>query len=194
MMIVFTFNRLAVSVRRWFEVTPEAVMEHGSRVELSLLTPQAHRGTDSAAQRTVIDQAFWRADLFNRLDRPSGSFSAAHFHPRFNGVEPCDRVWSRALTASPWTWLADQLQNVEERLAEAELDADIAGNDADDLRTFVPQIVATARQFSPESLMSRDEDYHLTRDAVGRVRRMLAHIPGHLRVDREYLEPWIEQR
>lgn len=194
MMIVFSFTRLAVSVRRWFEVTPEAVMEHGSRIELSLLAPQEHRGTDSAAQRIVIDQAFWRADLFNRLDRPSDSFSAAHFHPRFDGVEPCDRVWSRALTASPWTWLADQLENVEKRLAEAGLDADIAGDDADDLRTFVPQIVATAQQFSPENPMSRDEDFHLTSDAAERVRRMLAHISDPSRVDHDHLEPWIHQR
>ena len=77
MLIGYSFTSIAVSVRRWFEVTPEAVMEHGARVELGLLTPQRHRGTASAAQKTVIDNAFWRADLFGRLDRPADSYSAA---------------------------------------------------------------------------------------------------------------------
>lgn len=99
MLIAFSFTRVAAIVRRWFEITPDAVMEHGSRVELRLLDPQPHRGSDSAAQQTVIDDAFWRADLFNRLDRPSNSFSAAPYHPHFNGVEPSDRVWSTELTA-----------------------------------------------------------------------------------------------
>jgi hypothetical protein len=192
-LIVYSFTRIAVSVRRWFEVTPAAVMEHGARVELGLLTPQQHRGTESAAQKTVIDQAFWRADLFNRFGRPGNSYSAAHFHPYFNGVEPSDREWSTELTTDPWTWLTHQLENVEDRLTGAGLDPSIARDDAHDLRAFVPRIVATAQQFSPENPMTRDDDFHLTRDAAERVRRMLVHIQDPAQIDRDYLKPWIEQ-
>ncbi|HET6502556.1 MAG TPA: hypothetical protein VFG87_17515 [Amycolatopsis sp.] len=193
MLIAFNFTRIAVIVRRWFEIGPNAVMEHGARVELRLLTPQPHRGSESAAQKTVIDEAFWRADLFNRLDRPADSFSAAHYHPRFDGIEPGDRVWSTDLTADPWTWLAHELHAIEDRLREAGLDAGLVADDAEDIRAFVPQIVTTARQFSPEIPSTRDEDFHLTRDAAERVRRMLDHIPDPAMIDHDYLKPWIEQ-
>ena len=82
----FVYSRVAVLVRHWFEIgLTNGVLEHGARLELRLLEPQTHRGTESAAQRFVIDRPVWRADLFDRLDRPAGTFSAAHFHPRFNG-------------------------------------------------------------------------------------------------------------
>ena len=109
MQIVHTFTRVAVTVRRWFEMGASADMEHGVRIELALLAPQEHRGTESAAQRTVVDQPFWRADIFGRLDRPDAPYGAAHYHPRFDGVEPCDREWSAELTADPFAWLADRL-------------------------------------------------------------------------------------
>jgi hypothetical protein len=194
MLIAFTFTRLAVNVRRWFEISPEAVKEHGARVELRLLEPQPHRGTESAAQKIVIDRTFWRADIFNRLDRPPTSFSAAHYHPYFDGDEPSERTWSVDLTGDPWTWLAGQLHDVGARLEEAGLDPAPARDDAEDLRSFVPQIVTAAQQFSPENPLSRDEDFHLTRDAAERVRRMVAHIGDLTPADRDYLEPWLDQR
>ena len=93
MLHTFVYSRVAVLVRHWFEIgLDDGVLEHGARLELRRLEPQPHRGTESAAQRIVIDRPVWRADLFDRLDRPAGSFSAAHFHPRFDGDEPCDRV------------------------------------------------------------------------------------------------------
>lgn len=194
MLVVYGFTRVAVVVRRWFEISPEAVMEHGARVELRLLAPQEHRGSESAAQPTVVDEAFWRADLFDRLDRSPGEFSAAHVHPFFEGDEPSDRVWSTDLTADPWGWLATQLSDVGARLGGAGLDPALAADDADDVRAAVPQIVATARTFGPEDRMSRDEDFRLTRDAAERVRRMVALIPALASEDREYLRPWLEQR
>jgi hypothetical protein len=194
MLIAFTFTRLAVNVRRWFEISSAAVKEHGARVELGLLDPQPHRGIESAAQKTVIDRTFWRADIFNRLDRPPTSFSAAHYHPYFDGVEPSERSWSVELTGDPWTWLADQLRDVEARLEEAGLDPGLAIDDADDLRSFVPQIVTTAQQFGPENTLSRDEDFRLTRDAAERVRRMVADISDLTPADRDYVEPWLDQR
>ncbi|WP_232666723.1 hypothetical protein [Pseudonocardia sp. TRM90224] len=193
MLVAYNFTRIAVLVRRWFEISAEAVMEHGARVELQLLAPQPHRGTESAAQRTVIDEAFWRADLFGRLDRPADPFSAAHYHPRFDGIEPSERVWSAELTADPWEWLAGQLNSVEDRLREAGLDAGIAADDADEIRAFVPDIVATAQRFSPERPATRDDDFRLTRDAAERVRRMLTLIPDPALIDRDYLGPWIRQ-
>src|SRR5256885_11849612 len=39
-------------------------------------------------------------------------FSAAHFHPQFNGNEPSARFWDAALSADPWTWLGDQVTSL----------------------------------------------------------------------------------
>ena len=71
-----------------------------------------HRGSESAAQLITADRPLWRADLFDRLGSTPGRFDAAHYHPRFNGNEPCDRHWDRALTAAPWDWLADQISSL----------------------------------------------------------------------------------
>lgn len=191
MIVAFTFTRVAVLVRRWFEIGPDTVMEHGARIELRLLEPQPHRGTESAAQRTVVDGVFWRADLFGRLDRPDAPWSAAHFHPRFHGVEPCDRVWSADLTADPWGWLATRLERFDELVRDAGVDPSAVTADAGDVRAFAGRIVATARSFGPDVPMTRDEDFALTRDAAHRVRLMLDLVPAGVPVDHDHLAPWL---
>jgi hypothetical protein len=193
MQVVHTFTRVAVTVRRWFEMGPSAEMEHGVRVELALLVPQEHRGTESAAQRTVVDQPFWRADIFGRVDRPDTPYGAAHYHSHFDGVEPCDREWSTELTADAFGWLADQLSRLEDLLAGAGLDPAIAADDAGDLREQAERIVATARTLGPEVPFSRDEEFRLTRDAAERVRRMQGVVRDPSRIDRAYLAPWLQQ-
>src|ERR1700753_2900143 len=87
-------------------------MEHGARIELRELVPQRHRGSESASQVIMADRPLWRADLFDRLTDPPGSFGVAHFHPAFDGSEPCDRNWSPELTAAPWAWLHEQVASV----------------------------------------------------------------------------------
>ncbi|MEU9820180.1 hypothetical protein ACIGG9_07145 [Pseudonocardia alni] len=193
MLITFSFTRLAVQVRRWFEIGADATMERGARVELLLLDPQPHRGSESAGQRLVVDRPFWRADLFDRMDRP-GEWAAAHVHPSFDGVEPSDRVFSEALTEDPWGWLEEQLRRPADRMREAGLDPAVAVGDLDDLHAAVGQIVEAARRFGPDQPLTRDDDARLTRDAAERVRRLVALIPPEVPYDREYLRPWLEQR
>jgi len=97
----------AVMIRHWFEINlDDASMEHGARIEIRELARHPHRGSESASQLTTVDRPLWRADLFDRLADPPGSFSAAHFHPRFTGNEPSARFWDVGLSADPWTWLA----------------------------------------------------------------------------------------
>ena len=193
MLITFSFTRLAVQVRRWFEIGADATMERGARVELLLLDPQPHRGSESAGQRLVVDRPFWRADLLDRMDRP-GEWAAAHVHPSFDGVEPGDRVFSEALTADPWGWLEEQLRRPADRMREAGLDPADADGDLEDLRAAVGLIVEAARRFGPEQALTRDDDARLTRDAAERVRRLVALIPAEVPYDREYLRPWLEAR
>ena len=100
---ILALSRSAVVIRHWFEINlDDASMEHGARIEIRELAPHPHRGSESASQLTTVDRPLWRADLFDRLADPPGSFSAAHYHPRFSGNEPSGRFWDAALTAPAW--------------------------------------------------------------------------------------------
>src|SRR2546426_11481621 len=89
-------------IRHWFEIDlDDASMEHGARIEIRELAPHPHRGSESASQLTTVDRPLWRADLFDRLADPPGSFSAAPYHPRFTRNEPSTPVWDAAPTPHP---------------------------------------------------------------------------------------------
>jgi len=83
---ILVLSRSAVTIRHWFEINlDDASMEHGARTEIRELAAHPHRGSESASQLTTVDRPLWRADLFDRLADPAGSFGAAHYHPRFTG-------------------------------------------------------------------------------------------------------------
>src|SRR3954453_19978800 len=105
---IFAFNELAVVVRHWFEVGPEDE-EHGARVELRRLVRHPHRGSESAPQVLELDGIVWRADLFDGLNDPPGSWSRAHHHTGFDGIEPQGRDWDDELTADPIGWTRRRL-------------------------------------------------------------------------------------
>ena len=193
MLYSFIHSRVAVLVRHWFEIgLTDGVLEHGARLELRLLEPQAHRGTESAAQRFVIDRPVWRADLFDRLDRPAGTFSAAHFHPRFNGNEPSDRVFREELTADPWAWAAAQLSDLEAVADAAGLPPDSVADDARDVRDQVARIVDTARALAPTECHSRDQCFRMTRDVAGTVRIMVDNLADPALLDPVSIRLWLE--
>src|SRR5262249_61781415 len=89
----FVFETVAVLVRTWHE--PMDPPERGARVEVRLLADEPWRGTRSAAQKVVIDEPAFRADLFDQGDGPPGNLRSAHFPPPFPGVEPRDPAWAR---------------------------------------------------------------------------------------------------
>jgi hypothetical protein len=87
----------------------------------------------------------FRADLFDQLDAPPGNLHSAHFHPRFDGVEPCERRWSDAIRHDPTGWLTAQLCDLRQLLERSGVDAAGAGwldGDAAALRDAVPAVVA----------------------------------------------------
>jgi hypothetical protein len=192
MLYSFVYSRVAVLVRHWFEIgLTDGVLEHGARLELRVLEPQAHRGTESAAQRFVIDRPAWRADLFDRLDRPAGTFSAAHFHPRFHDVEPSDRVFQEELTADPWAWATAQLSDLGAVADAAGLPPDTVADDARDVREQVALIIDTARTLAPSRCRSRDQCFRLTRDVAGTVRIMVDNLADPGLLDPAEVEPWL---
>ena len=143
MLRAFVFESVAVLVFPWSE--PADPPEQGTRVEVRLLAPEARRGSFSAAQRFVIDHPVFRADLFDRVDAPAGNLLAAHFHPNFEGVEPCDRVWPDEIRHDAAGWLAGELSDLEHLLARAGVDvtdATVVERDARALRDAIPVVVA----------------------------------------------------
>lgn len=180
----------AVIVRHWFEIDLEdASMEHGCRVELREVRPQEHRGSESAAQVVVADRPLWRADLFDRLGDEPGTFAAAHFHPCFEGNEPCPRVWDDRLTADPWGWLREQVLGFGSGSVSqpARLDPD----DADELRGMADEVVAVAGSFSPALCRSTADCYRMTRDARRSVALMVEQLRDPAALDHETVLLWI---
>ena len=139
----YVFDGVAVIVGPWNE--PMNPPERGARVEVRLLADEPKRGSRFAAERVVIDEPVFRADLFDQVDGPPGNLRSAHFHPRFDGIEPSDRHWDEAIQLDATRWLAAQLGDLRGLLAQSGVD--IAGapwldGDAAALRAAVPNVVA----------------------------------------------------
>jgi hypothetical protein len=187
---ILAFSRSAIVIRHWFEIDlDDASMEHGSRIEIRELVRHPHRGSESASQLTTVDRPLWRADLFDRLADPPGSFSVAHYHPRFTGNEPSGRHWDAALSADPWTWLKDQIASLGTAAGGADWPLDPA--DAADLPAQAGVVVATAQQFGPQRCRSAEQCFGLTRDVAGAVRLMITTLRAPERLDREWTRPWL---
>jgi hypothetical protein len=138
----FVFEKVAVLVFPRYE--PVDPPERGARVEVRLLADEPWRGSPSAAQRLVIDEPVFRADLFDRVDQPPGNLQSAHFHPMFHGSEPCDRHWPDAIKQDPTGWLAAELADLPALLERSGVDAGAApwlDADATALRDAVPDVV-----------------------------------------------------
>ncbi len=186
---ILAFSRSAVVVRHWFEINlGDASMEHGARVELRELAPQAHRGSESAAQAITADRPLWRADVFDRLADPPGSYGAAHYHPEFAGNEPCPRTWDRELTADPWRWLRDQFTNLGAGPGSTAWELEPA--DAGELSGQADVIVALARQFAPDRCHSALECFQLTRDVREAVQLMIEYLRRPDLLDAERVALW----
>ena len=140
---VFVFEKVAVIVAPWHE--PAEPPERGARVEVRLLADEPTRGSQFAAERVVIDTPVFRADLFDQVDAPPGNLNSAHFHPHFDGIEPCDRHWKSRIKSDPTGWLADELCDLPRLLdrggVNSEDSASIA-RDAVALRAAIPAVTA----------------------------------------------------
>jgi hypothetical protein len=184
---IFAFTKTALVVRHWFEIDlRDASMEHGCRIELRRLAPHEHRGSESASQLVTLDRPLWRADLFDRVGSAPGSYDVAHFHPSFDGVEPCPREWNENLTADPWQWLEGQLSSW--RTDEA---SPVAAADAADLVEMARTIVAAGRSFAPERCRSVKDCYRMTADVRESVLLMIKQQERPEILDRAYVEPWV---
>lgn len=190
MLRAFVFNRTAVLVRHWFEIDlTDSSMEHGSRIELRLLDAQPHRGTESAAQRFVLDRPVWRADLFDRVTGTPGAFEVAHYHPTFDGSEPSGRVY---LDEEPWEWLRGRLGDIGEMCTAGGVPRAEVAEDVADVRDHAAEIVAAAQDRASTRCTSNERCHRWTRDVAESVRLMIATTGSPDRLDRAHIAPWAE--
>lgn len=188
MLRAFVFSRTSVLVRHWFEIDlTDASMEHGARIELRLLDVQSHRGTESAAQRFVIDRPVFRADLFDRVTGTPGAFEVAHYHPAFDGLEPSARVY---LDEEPWEWLRGRLGDIGAVCEAGGVPRAEVADDVADVRDHVAEIVAAAQGFAPARCTSNDRCHRWTSDVAESVRLMMATTRSPHLLDRAHTAPW----
>jgi hypothetical protein len=119
---VAIIGAIAVTVESWEESQPDGSRETGCRVQLRRVRdvrppvppPQPRRD----AVFWSIEEPIWRADLFSVVGG-TARFDAAHYHPTFSGLVPCDRTSDPALEADPLVWIEGRLADVPGMLAEA---------------------------------------------------------------------------
>jgi hypothetical protein len=190
---ILALSGCAVITRHWFEIDlDDASMEHGARIELRELAPRGHRGSESAAQLVTADRPLWRADLFDRLDDPPGTYRVAHYHPEFSGNEPCPRHWDPVLSASPWDWLREQFAAAG--AAQGGQAWPLDPGDAEELSGLADAVVTQARQFAPDRCRSAAECFQLTRDVRESVRLMVEYLRRPDLLDTDRSSHWTASR
>ncbi|HEX9065634.1 MAG TPA: hypothetical protein VF843_11035 [Streptosporangiaceae bacterium] len=151
MLYAFGFDRVGVLVSDLYFVDPhphpgQEGAEHGVRLEVRMLNQGELTGSIYSSRPIEVGQPVWRADLLEAVDGPPGSLNRAHHHPGFHGWEPGRRVFDRKLTASPVSWVGDQLSDLEGLLTQAGItDGEEFAADAQSLRGAVPEITAVVQ-------------------------------------------------
>jgi hypothetical protein len=82
------------------------------------------------------------------MNAPPGNLRSAHFHPRFHGIEPCDRHWDEEIQRDAKGWLASELGDLATLLKRSDVavdDADWLQRDAAALRDAAPAVVAAVQ-------------------------------------------------
>ena len=177
MLYAFGFERVGVVVSDLYFVNPRPLpgqegAERGVRLELRVLEREPLKGSIYSAQPIVVGQPIWRVDLLESVDSEPGSLDRAHHHPAFDGWEPGKRFFVPELTAAPLEWMADRLVDLDALLAQARMEADVAGpGDAAALRAAVPEIVDAVRrllaQVAAGELGRLDGDRELVSARIG---------------------------
>jgi hypothetical protein len=139
---------IAATTEYWEETQADGTRETGCRVQLrrvrevkpSVPPPQPRRD----AVFWAVEEPIWRADLFTTVGSAT-PFDAAHYHPTFTGLVPCDRMGDPAIEADPYAWIERRLSDVPAMLAEAGYPELAAEVDPATLRQAMPAILATIR-------------------------------------------------
>jgi hypothetical protein len=139
---------VAVTTEYWEEQQEDGTRETGCRVELrrtrDLRPPEAPPQPRRDAVYWALEDHLWRADLFTTVGSDR-RFDAAHYHPTFRGLVPCEREFDPAIVEDPYRWIAGRLGDLPAMLREAGHADLIESLDATLLDHAMPAILATIR-------------------------------------------------
>ena len=137
---------IAVTTEYWEEQQADGTRETGCRVQLRRVRIVPAPVPPPVPRRDAvfwsIEEPIWRADLFSEVGG-RGPFDAAHYHPTFDRLTPCERVHDPAIGADPLGWINGRLADLPAMLAEAGHADLVEGLDGELVRQAMPAIQAT---------------------------------------------------
>lgn len=151
MLQLYAFSRIGVVLSDLYFLDPrpdpgQEGAERGVRLEVRMIAQGELSGSIYAARPIEVGAPVWRADLLEAASGPPGSLNRAHHHPAMDGWEPGRRVFDRALSADPVSWVGEQLSDLDSLLERAGVPADDAlAADGRQLRAAVPDITRALR-------------------------------------------------
>ncbi len=137
---------IAVTTEYWEEQQADGTRETGCRVQLRRVrivpAPVPPPVPRRDAVFWTIEEPVWRADLFTEVGG-SGPFDAAHYHPTFTDLTPCERVGDPTINPDPLGWITRRLADVPAMLVESGHPELVDELDRDALQHAMPAILAT---------------------------------------------------
>src|SRR6266516_1944357 len=111
-MYAFVFGPVAVTSEHFETVEPDGSHEFGTRLQVRRVNSDVVDAQRQAAGRdglhTTIGDPIWRADLFGVVGGPPDNHAHAHYHPTFDGMQPCEREFAPGIVADPIGWARGQ--------------------------------------------------------------------------------------
>jgi hypothetical protein len=148
MRTVVVIGPIAVTTEYWEEHQEDGTIETGCRLELRRVADVRPPAPPPVPRRDAVywevGDHLWRADLFGEVNGVT-DWEAAHYHPTFTGLVPCDRVFDPTIAADPYAWAERRLADLPGMLTEAGHPELIAAIDPEVVRQAMPAILAGVR-------------------------------------------------
>lgn len=150
----FLFDRFAITVQDYMLHLPEGD-ERGPRVEVQRLEEHA-TGSEAAIIPTSLGDPIWRGDFFRFVPGAPGNWDRSHYHPIFDGLEPCERAWLPELEEDPIAWIQSELADNLKSIFTVGNAHDLLDDDSiADVRAAIPAIADAMRMCQTEAVGSK---------------------------------------
>jgi hypothetical protein len=139
---------VAVTTEYWEEQQEDGTRETGCRVELRRTREvRPHEPPPQPRRDAVfwaIEDHLWRADLFTTVGSER-SYDAAHYHPTFTGLVPCEREFDPSIVEDPYGWITGRLRDIPGMHREAGREELASDLDPAVVEGAMPAILANLR-------------------------------------------------